>query len=103
MKFLHLGCSHINSAASAVSVHQHMALLNSGRPAKRGKNVCTARSIDRCDWSGYVSVGCLAWDRGTEMRVEKGAPYGWCCLKRVKPGNSSHTLMMPCLLLSTLY
>lgn len=45
--------------------------------------------------SGYVSVGCFACERGTETDFGEGAPKGWCFVKRVKPGNSSHTFITP--------
>lgn len=45
--------------------------------------------------SGYVSVGCFAWERGTDISLGDLAPYGWCILYRVKPGNSSQTLITP--------
>lgn len=38
MKLFHLGCSQISSAASAVSVHQHIVLLNSSLSLNRGRN-----------------------------------------------------------------
>lgn len=92
-KFFHCGCSHINKAASAVSVHQHKCLLNNSFSVNFGKKVAIAFLMLASDASGYVSVGCFAADRGTEMRFGAETPYGVCCLKRVKPGNSSHTLM----------
>ena len=94
-KLRHCGCSQINNAASAVSVHQHIARLNNSLFLNWGKKVATAFRMLTSDASGYVSVGCFACDLGTEMRFGAEAPYGWCCLKRVKPGNSSQTLMIP--------
>lgn len=74
MKFFHLGCSHISNAASAVSVHQHIARLKSSFSWKRGRRVEMALRIVTSDASGYVSVGCLACDRGTEIGFGVGAP-----------------------------
>jgi hypothetical protein len=76
MKCFHLGCSHNSNAASAVSVHQHIARLKSSFRLKRGKKVEMALRMVTSDASGYVSVGCLACDRGTEMGFGGGAPYG---------------------------
>lgn len=95
-KFFHSGCSHIKSAASAVSVHQHKCLLNSSFLVNLGRKVAMALRMLTSEASGYVSDGCFAADLGTEMRFGAFVPYGWCCLKRVKPGNSSQTLMTPC-------
>lgn len=97
MKFFQRGCSQISSAASAVSVHQHMARLNSSLSLKRGRNAEIALFMVASEASGYVSVGCFAWERGTETSFREGAPKGWCFLKRVKPGNSSHTFITPSL------
>lgn len=45
IKFFHLGCSQMSSAASAVSVHQHMARLKSFLFLKRGRNAEMALRI----------------------------------------------------------
>lgn len=74
IKFFHLGCSHIKRLASAVSVHQHSALLNSSFSLNLGKKAEIARRIDASDSSGMVSVGCLAWERGKEMCLVEEAP-----------------------------
>lgn len=60
MKFFHFGCSQISSAASAVSVHQHKALLNSSFSLNRGRKAAIALRIVTSDASGIVSVGCFA-------------------------------------------
>ena len=60
MKFFHFGCSQIRSEASAVSVHQHMALLKISLSLKRGRKVEMAFRTLTSEASGYVSVGCLA-------------------------------------------
>ncbi len=52
MKFFHLGCSQISSAASAVSVHQQSALLKSSLSLKRGRNVEMALLMVTSDASG---------------------------------------------------
>ncbi len=74
IRFFHFGCSQINNAASAVSVHQHMVLLKISRSLKRGRKVSMARRIDTSEASGYVSVGCLACERGIDIRFEELAP-----------------------------
>jgi hypothetical protein len=87
----------MSNAASAVSVHQHNARLNSSLFLNFGRNVATAFRMLTSDASGYVSVGCFACDLGTEMRFCADAPYGVCILNRVNPGNSSQTFITPCL------
>lgn len=52
IKFFHSGCSHINSAASAVSVHQHRCLLNSSFSVNLGRNVAIALRILTSEASG---------------------------------------------------
>jgi len=73
-KFFHCGCSHIKSAASAVSVHQHKCLLNNSFSVNLGRKVEIAFLMLTSDASGYVSVGCFAADRGTEIRLGAVAP-----------------------------
>lgn len=97
IKFLHLGCSQIKRLASAVSVHQHIALFRSGRSWKAGMNLAIAFRIVTSEASGYVSVGCSACDLGTLTRLSCVAPKGRCDWRWVKPGNSSHILMIPSL------
>jgi hypothetical protein len=51
-KFFHSGCSHIKSAASAVSVHQHKCLLNNSFSVNFGKNVAIALRMLTSEASG---------------------------------------------------
>lgn len=74
MKFFQRGCSHISTFASAVSVHQHIVRLNSSLSVKRGRNRAIAFLMVTSEASGYVSVGCWAWDLGTEMGLGEEAP-----------------------------
>ena len=60
IKFFHLGCSHINKEASAVSVHQHIVRLKIFRSLKRGRKVEMDFRTLTSEASGYVSVGCFA-------------------------------------------
>lgn len=64
----------MSSAASAVSVHQHMARLNSSLFLNCGRKAEMALLMVTSDESGYVSVGCFACDRGTEMFFGEDAP-----------------------------
>jgi hypothetical protein len=74
IKFFHCGCSHTSSDALAVSVHQHNARLNSGFCTNWGKYVSIALRMETSEAFGYVSVGCAAWERGTETRLGDEAP-----------------------------
>lgn len=99
-RFLNRGCSHTSRFASAVSVHQHIVRLKSSLLVNLGKNLAIAFLMVISDAAGYVSLGCWAWERGTETGFAAEAPKGLCCLKRVKPGNSSQIFMTPFLLIS---
>jgi hypothetical protein len=55
-------------------VHQHNARLKSSFSLNLGRNDEMAFFIVTSDASGYVSVGCLACDRGTEIRLGDDAP-----------------------------
>src|SRR4051794_40197273 len=74
IKFFHLGCSQINRLASAVSVHQHIARLKSSLSLNWGMSLAIAFRMVTSDASGYVSVGCWACDRGTEISLGEAAP-----------------------------
>lgn len=76
IKFFHLGCSQISRFASAVSVHQHIVRLKSSLSLKRGKSLAIAFRMVTSEASGYVSVGCFACDRGTDIILGEAAPYG---------------------------
>lgn len=74
MKFFHLGCSHMSSDESAVSVHQHMDRLKSSLCVKRGRYVAMALRMVVSEALGYVSVGCFACERGTDTGFGESAP-----------------------------
>jgi hypothetical protein len=74
IKFLHRGCSHSNIAASAVFVHQHMDRLKTSLSVYCGRKASMALRIERSEVSGYVSVGCFAFERGTETGLGAVAP-----------------------------
>jgi hypothetical protein len=72
-----------------------MERLNSSLFVNFGKKRAIALRIVTSDAWGYVSVGCFACERGTEIRFGLEAPYGLWDLKCVKPGNSSQIFIIP--------